>query len=460
MRFHRGSDIKGASDLHTNQTRVLQLSGRVVGLQKTLAVSADALPSGAGRPQWSRLVNVGLLIGGYGLGQGTIFVVQTWLVAHGAYDLLSAFGTYFSFATLSIFLIDAGSTTTLARQIAGLSAERSGEDIWPLFWATTVVRAAIAAVVGLAIMGYALAISPDPFSRYYLLTVLPGLLIWAGNAVGLLDGLKLSGLSGMVGSLAFATSALALAFVPHAPTAAAGAILGTAFSAGYILTVVAQWIALGGIGMHPRLRRPTGHGIMRALRDGLALSSQLVPGQLVLRIQLALSTFYLGTESTALFVYTKQIVVAMTMLIGVIMRVDFPGLVQQMTRPEERRVSSIFEAQKFAMGTALLLAAGTSFICLVAPLGPQYHLAAAARLLMVYAPSLITITALLIMVQGTAAIGDYVSGARIIAVSTTVGMIVSYVTIGSLGIYGLLVGEVTFHLFGFSLLFGHLRRPR
>lgn len=452
--------MRGTSDLQTNETRALQLSGRVIGLRKTLAVSANALPSGAERPQWSRLVNVGLLIGGYGLGQGAIFAVQTWLVAHGAYDLLSAFGTYFSFATLSIFLIDAGSATTLARQIAGLSAERSGEEIWPLFWATAVVRAAIAVVVGLAITVYALAISPDPFSRYYLLTAVPGLVAWACNAVGLLDGLKLSGLSGMVGSLAFATSALALAFVPHAPTGMAGAILGAAFSAGYVLTVVVQWIALSGIGMRPRLQWPNRHGILRALRDGLALSSQVVPGQLVLRIQLVLSTVYLGTESTALFIYTKQVIVAMTTLIGIILRVDFPGLVQKMARPEERRVSSIFEAQKFAMGSALLLAAGTSAICWMAPLAPQYHLAAAARLLMVYAPSIITITALLIMVQGTAAIGDYVSGARIIAVSTTVGMAVSYVTIGPLGIYGLLVGEVTFHLFGFSLLFGHLRRPR
>jgi O-antigen/teichoic acid export membrane protein len=449
-----------ASDLQTNHKRSWYPRGPVVGLRKTLAVRANASLLSAERPQWPRLVNVGLLIGGYGLGQGAIFAVQTWLVARGEYDLLSAFGTYFSFAMLSIFLIDAGSTTTLARQIAGLSTEPAGNEFWALFWATAVVRAAIAVVIGVAAAVYALAISSDPFSRCYLLTILPGLAVWIGNAVGLLDGLKLSGLSGIMGSLAFASSALGLALVPHAPPGTAGAILGTAFSVGYVLTVAAQWTALSGFGRHPRFQRPTRQGIIRALRDGLALLFQLVPGQLILRVQLVLSTVYLGTESTALFVYTKQVVVAMTMLVGFIMRVDFPGLVQKMTRSQERGIGSIFEAQKFAIGSGFVLTAGTLVVCLMAPLAPQYHLARAARLLMVYAPSIITISAVSIMMQGTAAIGDYVSGARIIAVSAVVGMVVSYLAIGPFEIYGLLIGEITFHLLGLGLLFRHLRRLR
>jgi O-antigen/teichoic acid export membrane protein len=398
-----------------------------------------------------------LLIGGYALGQGTIFAVQTWLVAHGDYDLLSAFGTHFSFAMLSIFLIDAGSTTTLARQIARLPAEQTNDELWPLFWDTVVVRATIAVVIGVAALVYALAFSSDPFSRYYLLAILPGFAVWTGNAIGLLDGLKLSGLNGVTGSIAFATSAVGLALAPNTPPETAGAILGCAFSIGYILTVVAQWTVLGRLGKYPHFHRPTGHGIMRALRDGLALLSQLVPGQLILRVQLVLSTVYLGTESTALFVYTKQAVVAMTMLVSFIMRVDFPGLVQKMTRAKEHSIGSILEAQKSAIGSALFLAAGTLIVCFMAPLAPQYNLARAAQLLMAYAPSIITISAVSIMMQGMAAIGNYISGARIIAISALAGMAVSYLAIGPFGIYGLLIGEMSFHLLALGLLYRHLR---
>ncbi|MDE2332681.1 MAG: hypothetical protein KGK16_18125 [Bradyrhizobium sp.] len=400
---------------------------------------------------------MGLLIGGYALGQGTIFAVQTWLVARGGYDLLSAFGTHFSFAMLSIFLIDAGSTTTLARQIARLPAEQANDEVWPLFWATIVVRAAIATATGVAALVYALAFSSDPFSRYYLLSILPGFAVWTGNTVGLLDGLKLSGLSGVTGSIAFATSALGLALAPDTSPQAAGAILGCSFSIGYTLTVVMQWTALGWLGIHPRFHRATRHGIMRAFKDGLALLSQVVPGQLILRVQLVLSTVYLGTESTALFVYTKQAVVAMTMLVGFIMRVDFPGLVQKMTRAEEHSIGSIFEAQKSAVFCALLLAAGTLIVCFMAPLAPQYNLARAAQLLMAYAPSIITISAVSIMMQGMAAIGSYISGARIIAIGTLAGAVVSYLAIWLFGIYGLLIGEMSFHLLAICLLYRHLR---
>ena len=436
------------------------ISRAALSIPGRLPVRATASLLRVERVQWWRLLNVGLLIGGYGLGQGTIFAVQTWLVARGEYGLLSAFGTYFSFAMLAIFLIDAGSTTTLANQIARQSDQQTDEALWTLFWATAVVRAVVATVIGTAALIYVLGFSSDPFARYYLLAILPGLAVWTGNAVGLLDGLKLSGLSGLTGSIAFATSALGLSLAQNARPETAGAILGCAFSIGYVLTVITQWTALGRLGRHPRFHRPSRHEIMRAFRDGLALLSQIVPGQLILRFQLVLSAVYLGSESTALFVYTKQAVVAMTMLVGFIMRVDFPGLVQKMMCPEERGIGSIFEAQKFAFGSAVVLTVGTLVVCLIAPIAPQYHLSSAARLLMVYAPSIITISALSIMMQGMAATGDYVSGARIIAIGTATGMVVSYFAIGPFSIYGLLIGEVTFHMLGLGLLFGHLRRAR
>jgi O-antigen/teichoic acid export membrane protein len=403
---------------------------------------------------------VGLLVGGYALGQGAIFAVQTWLVARGEYGLLAAFGTHFSFAMLSIFLIDAGSTTTLARQIARPSSGQAGDEFWPLFWATVVVRASIAMALGVAALAYALAFSPDPFSRYYLLSILPGLAVWTGNAVGLLDGLRLSGLSGVTGSIAFATSALALALAPSMPPHIAGAMLGCAFSLGYVLTVAAQWTALGRLGKHLQFHRPTRQAIVRAFRDGLALLSQFVPGQLILRVQLVLSTVYLGPESTALFVYAKQAVVAMTMLIGFMLRVDFPGLVEKMARAEAHSIGGIFEAQKSAMAGALFLTAGTLIVCLMVPLVPQYNLVRAAQLLMAYAPSIITILAMLVMMQGMAATGNYVSAAKIVAISTLVGAVVSYLAIGPFGIYGLLIGEVTVHLLACALLYGHLRSLR
>ncbi|MGG6546662.1 UNVERIFIED_CONTAM: hypothetical protein NY100_14755, partial [Prevotella sp. 15_C9] len=69
-----------------------------------------------------------MLIAGLGLGQGSIFVVQTVLVAAGKYELLAEFGTHYSFAIFGIILVDSGASTTLARVVARLSVERTSHD--------------------------------------------------------------------------------------------------------------------------------------------------------------------------------------------------------------------------------------------------------------------------------------------------------------------------------------------
>lgn len=412
----------------------------------------------AARKQWRRVANVGLLVGGYGIGQGAIFAVQTWLFAQGKFDLLSAFGTHFSFLMLGIFVIDAGSTTTLARQVARLPADGSRTAIWRLFWDTAVVRLSTAVVVAAGALMVALLPISDPLSRTYLLASVPGLLIWSANAVGMLDGLKLSGLSGLTGAIAFATSAFALALTADASPETAGFVLGAAFSLGHAVTVLAQWIVLIRLGRGPRWSRPCREGVVRAARDGFALLLQFIPGQLILRAQLLLSATFLGTEATALFIYAKQIVVAMTMLVGFVTRVDFPALVERAAACEHLGLSAIFRSQVTSIVSAVTLALGTLLACLVALTVPQYGFSNAAHLLAAYSPSIVTISALLIMIQGMAAMADYAASAKIVAVSTVVGIAVSYAMIGPCGIYAFVIGEMSFHLLGSALMYLHLRR--
>src|SRR5262249_32808331 len=99
--------------------------------------------------RWPRVMNVALLIAGLGLGQGSIFAVQTLLVARGEYELLAAFGTHYSFALLGIILVDMGASTILARTVAHLSGERASRDeVWLIFCETCVIRLLAASLIG------------------------------------------------------------------------------------------------------------------------------------------------------------------------------------------------------------------------------------------------------------------------------------------------------------------------
>ena len=155
---------------------------------------------------WKRAFNFGLLIAGMGVGQGTVFAAQTWLLAQGRFALLSAFSAHYAVSTLAVLVVDSGASTILARETARTGMGAPG-DIWSTFSETSLFRSLLAGAVGAAAAAYALGVTPDAFSRNYLLFCLPGWLIWSCNGGGLLDGLKLSGLGGLCGAITYAASA-------------------------------------------------------------------------------------------------------------------------------------------------------------------------------------------------------------------------------------------------------------
>lgn len=409
--------------------------------------------------RWPQIVNVGLLIAGLALGQGTIFIVQTVLVAAGDYELLAAFGTHYSFAILAIILIDAGASTTLARVVARLSAgSKPNEEVWRIFCETSAIRLLIASLLCIAIVIYAFGFVSDGFSRRYVALALPGLLLWAVNAVGLLDGLRLSGISGITGSAAYIITAIGLALAAHRPAATAGAILGGAFSIGYLVTLAAQWIALGRRGWLPQFRTMTRAGLVKSLKDGSALLFQYVPGQINMRVQLILSTVYLGAETTALFLYAKQIVTAATQIIGFVLRVEFPGLVERLAVPGKHSIGSILGAQRMAVYCAVIFAVGVTGVAGIAAAVPNFGLHRAAAIIASFAPTIVTLSLSLMMMQAMAALGAYAVIARAVAICSVIGMLVSYALISTLGAYAFVAGEVSFHSIGFYIVYRYLRR--
>jgi O-antigen/teichoic acid export membrane protein len=427
---------------------------------QAVAQSAAALPApvfDAGQTAkvtpWPHGLNIALLIMGLGVGQGTIFVVQTWLVAKGRFELLSAFNTHYSFAILGIILTDGGASTILARETARLSDGHGATDeFWRLFCETTVFRLLTAALIGIASATYALALAPGGFSRCYLLCALPGLLFWAGNTAGLLDGLKMSGISGVTGSLAYAASAIALALVPDMSPEIAGSVLGGAFSAGYFLTVLAQWAALIRLGWTPQYKSITAAGLARSFRDGGTLLFQLLPGQIHYRVQLTLSVAFLGPEPTALFTYVKQIVTALTMVIAVVLRVDFPGLVQKVSRAGTRTFRGLIAAQRTTLYCAVGFTAGAIVVSSLSFMMPLSRFAAAAHMLLVFTPTILTISLSLMMMQAMIALGAYAASARITTISAAAGIAISCLLVKPIGVYAFLVGELVFHLVGCMMM--------
>lgn len=413
------------------------------------------------RKSFSMVANIGLLLSGFGLGQGAIFVAQTWLVAAGDYHFLAAFGTHFLFAVLGTFVVDAGSVTTLARHAAASPRDSaSRERLWQAFWNTVTFRLSVALILAGATIAYAMSPIADGFSRFYALLIVPAFLVFAGNAAGLLDGLKFSGISGMCGALPYASSAFALVLARHASPELAGAVLGAAFSVGCVLAVAVHWLVLTMFGWKPRRGTVTARGFLLAAREGGAMLGVLLPGQVYGRVQIVLSAAHLGSETTALFLYVKQIVSGVIQIIAFVQRVEFPTLVRRLSSPDAGVFRTLMSAQRLMATAGLFATMAVLALGVALSFWADSRFGAVAPLLRAFSATILAMTALLMVAQSLAATGAYDGLAIDNIVFNTVGMAASFLFLGWFGVYAFLAADLLSVGCGFVLMAFRLSRSK
>ncbi|MDO6963969.1 hypothetical protein [Rhizobium alvei] len=419
-------------------------------------MAAASVPKGGA---FGRLLNLGMLVGGFGLGQGSIFLAQTYLVAKNDSALLALFGTHFSFAMLAIIMVEAGSLTVMARQVAKTAFLHEGRsDVWRAYWEITLFRLTMAALVLSAALASLFLFDLAPFSRNYLLYALPGILIWAFNAAGFLDGLQKSGIGGLTGSIAYLASAIALVLASGQTPEMAGMMTGLALTIGYLATVAIQLAALAVAGWRPCLVRPSASGIRQAFIEEGSMLAGLMPGQLYFRVQLAIANAFLGTEATALLVYAKQIVGAASQVAGFARRVEFPRLVAAVMETPHLSVRAMLLIQKASFAIAIVLFAGIALGGVLAGNVLDGFARNAWVFLGFFAITIVSEAIGQALVQGLFARGLYhfAAIARITAVS--VAVLLAYGMVMLLGINSFILADLVSHAIVISLSLIWLRR--
>jgi O-antigen/teichoic acid export membrane protein len=402
------------------------------------------VPQSVGRR--SKLANLSLLIVGFGLGQGSIFLAQTWLVAEGRLHLLAEFGSLYAFAVLGVFIVETASTITLSRHVSAQRARqaKSGE-LWEILWSTALVR------LGLALLIIALALAclpfiPSGFARNYALAVLPCYFLWSISSAGLLDGLNRSGISGLTGIFPYICSAAALPFAAPLDDATAGLILGLAFSLGSALTMATQWVALLAMGYRPQGVR-LGRALIAATgREILAVLFTTLPGQAFYRIQILLAGLFLGPTATGLFIYAKQTINAVNMLFVFIRRVEFPHLVEQIAKHNRNPADATFKAFRLGLLISLICAIALVIAGTVGSnlLPPQFE--EPLRTIAIFSPLVLTLALSSAYNQGLFAVDMASYAARISLLAATSGAVLSYLLVLWMGTPGFVIAEVGMHL--------------
>jgi hypothetical protein len=138
--------------------------------------------------------------------------------------------------------------------------------------------------------------------------------------------------------------------------------------------------------------------------------------------------------------------------------VEFPSLVEKLSAAGKQSLGNMLGAQRMALYCAATFAVGVTVVAGIAAQVPDFGLHRAAIVIAGFAPTIFTMSLLLMMMQALAATGAYGLAAGALAIGSVAGMLVSYMLVSMLGVYAFVAGEVVLNLVGLYVGYRYLRR--
>ncbi|MFS8038139.1 hypothetical protein ACI7BZ_14480 [Xanthobacter sp. AM11] len=302
----------------------------------------------------SKLVNLALLILGFGLGQGSLFAANTFLFWNGNYDLVANFGAANALVTFAYFIGDWGGLVYLAKEtVVRVQGRRPVEAS---YLALSLIRLLVATLFFAGFIIYQVSQPPSFFAEYSRFASL-GLFAYAFNVNGLLDGTSRAGISGLTQALPVVLAAIVLPFCVAVDPIVAGRILGSVYAVGMFMAIAIQLAAVAP----NRERALQGFSlstIWAVGRESLSYMLAPLPGHALFRVQVMLATTFLSPLLTALFLYVRQFVGIGYQWLGFFLRVDLKDFSAYLVQKKPTFIAVLRESMVIRHG-----AAGTLGLC-------------------------------------------------------------------------------------------------
>ncbi|WP_461422858.1 hypothetical protein [Ketobacter sp.] len=396
--------------------------------------------------------NLVLLIISFLIGQGAMFLAQTFLLTNGDSERVASFGLNFSFLILFVQVIESGGTTILARRvIKALPNDKTLSTLSQYYTDLCVYRLILAASLLIAGLIYLVCTqTKSSFSYQFFFYSFPVLIISSFNLMGYLDGLRKSGLSGIVNGIPHLVAAIALLATYRLDSATAAIVLGCSVTLAFLTSLVLQYYFLVRETVKLKFLQPSIDGVFQASKSGLSMLLVLSPGQVFQRLQLLLCNTFLGLEVTSYFIYAKQITSGCNQMVAFSRRVEFPSLVEKILS-ERQSILTCFVLQK----TSYLIAVSLFFfIFLLSGLVEYLNLESWYQniwVVRVVCVTILTETFSGAFAQVAVAAGYFLDVGRIRVLAVIVSSFLSYFAVMHLGVYGLVVSELLIHVLVTSL---------
>lgn len=293
--------------------------------------------------------NLGSLIGlagGLFLGQGSFFLVQTWLLAGQKFEVVSQVGIAISVVSFFQWLVDFGGVIVLNTRHQAGAADHL---------ASVLVFRGIGATVLLALAAIVLFVFPaEAVQRSIFLASSLGLVAWSSNLSGLTDALGENRVLGWMNALPWLFTSGALVLRNGAITSDDGLWYGAAFSSGLLLAVVVQhaWI----FRRFPQIYqgRVRAEHIRSYWREAGPYVLSNVPPQLLPRYMLMVVDAILGGVASAAYVYARTVQNAAFQFLTVFRRIEFTSVVSSIASGKVKSWRDVLHNQRSSLVVSVL----------------------------------------------------------------------------------------------------------
>jgi len=260
-----------------------------------------------------KLIHLSGLLAGFFLGQGLVFLTQTYLVACGHLALIGKLSVGTGILTLIQWLADFGGQHLLACRHAEVG-----------FFVSSAITRQMFALAIFGIITVNLGWFEDEYVEGLVASGSYAVFAWAGNIQGILDRIGRSGFAGLMALFPWLGINLALLTTFPRDDYSAGVTIGACFTLGCFVTVAAQYsIAYEAIDFHS----PSSKQIINYAKSGIGYTLSFVVSIFYSRVLLLIVYSATSADVTGVFSYARSLQMLAQQIVNYVRRLEFPHLV-------------------------------------------------------------------------------------------------------------------------------------
>lgn len=277
-----------------------------------------------------------LIVLGFILGQGAMFLAQTYLIINQEFELVASVGIGVGLLSLVQWVSDGGGVFITSKLVE--ESRFHGE-----FTSFSLARAAIGILFSGALIGLTFTdiINEAVKSILYFSPIIG--FLWAFNLTGLADNKEKNKYLGPLSGLPWFLSAMALILLYE--VGGSFTIVGLAYSLGIIILIIVQYLILRK--ELDLLALPTKIKIFELITNVIQYNIAYIFSQGYARTLPIIVDNFLGQKIAGIFIYTKNFINAVGQLIIFTRRIEFSNLVKQAKK--NLTFSMILKYQKLSL---------------------------------------------------------------------------------------------------------------